>query len=353
VSLLPVRIEPRFISQIWGARSLEPLFPGMRDLKNPVGEVWLTGEDCRFAEGIEGGPWAGQSLAETWPSMPPEWKGRDLSAARAFPLLVKFLFPADKLSIQVHPNDEFAGKHEAKKGGIGKTEMWYVVEARPGADVLVNLKPDVDEGQLRRAIAGGSAEECLERIPIAPGDGVFVPAGAVHSIGPGCTLCEIQQQSDITYRLFDYHRGNAPDSLRELRVEKAMQVIRFGERRGGKMHPAQSVRAGLKETFYAACPYFSMERWQFHTKISAASGENFDLLIFLSGAGAIECAGRRLGYAPANVWLVPASLGEYELVPASSTTLLRTSVPKNLNEVIRRLAAQGVSEAVRSRVVYS
>jgi mannose-6-phosphate isomerase len=324
----------------------------MRGLENPVGEVWLTGEDCRFAKGMQGGPWAGQSLAEAWPSMPLEWKGSDWAAAPAFPLLVKFLFPADRLSIQVHPDDEFARKHEAERGGIGKTEMWYVMDAQPGAEVLVNLKPDVDEENFRRAIAEGSAEDCLEHLPIAPGDGVFVPAGTVHSIGPGCTLCEIQQQSDITYRLYDYDRPNAPDRLRGLHIEKAMQVIRFGQRCGGKMRPVHWVREGLEESFYGACPYFSMERWQFRTEISATSRGNFEVLIFLNGAGAIECGGSRLNYAPTNVWLVPASLGAYRLVPASPTTLLHADVPKDLKDVARRLAAQGVSEAGCSRVVY-
>jgi mannose-6-phosphate isomerase len=285
--------------------------------------------------------------------MPAEWKGTAAAACHSFPLLVKFLFPADKLSIQVHPDDEFATQHEAANGGTGKTEMWYVMDAQPGTDVLVNLRPDVDENAFRRAIADGSAEECLERIRIAPGDVIFVPAGTVHGIGAGCTLCEIQQQSDITYRVYDYNRRDAQGQLRELHIEKAMQVIRFGERLGGKMQPFRTMCGGLEDTLYVACRYFSMERWQFNERVPASSGENFDLLIFLNGSGTIECGETRLNYEPTNVWLVPASLGAYQLAPASHTTLLRTNLPGNLDDIVRRLEAQGATEADCARVVYS
>ncbi len=147
--------------------------------------------------------------------------------AAAFPLLVKFLFPEQKLSVQVHPDDDYARAHEAAAGGTGKTEMWYVVSARAGAEVFVGLRDGVTPDSFRRAIANGGVEDCLRKFSIAAGDAVFVPAGTAHTIGPGSILCEIQENSDLTYRVFDYNRKNPDGSARELHIEKAMAVTEF------------------------------------------------------------------------------------------------------------------------------
>src|SRR5215470_15515568 len=132
----PFRIEPIFVERIWGARSLAPLFPAKKELPAPIGEVWLTGYDCRIGTGA----FTGKTLREAWHQMPREWRGAQLAAQDDFPLLVKFIFPTDKLSIQVHPDDAYASVHEKAAGGRGKTEMWHAVSAEPGAQVLAGLK---------------------------------------------------------------------------------------------------------------------------------------------------------------------------------------------------------------------
>ncbi len=190
------------MARIWGARSLAPLFLEKTNLAEPIGEVWLTGNECVFADG----PFAGRPLGEAWRAMPPEWAGTQLDTSKPFPLLVKFLFPEDILSIQVHPDDEYARQHEAHTGWTGKTEMWHAIAARPGAEVLVGLKEEVTPESFRAAITDGTAEKCLARVRVEPGDTIFVPAGTVHTIGPGLVLCEIQENSDLTYRVFDYNR---------------------------------------------------------------------------------------------------------------------------------------------------
>ena len=121
----PVRLEPLFVPRIWGARNLAPLFPDKQSLPEPIGEVWLTGNDCRFADG----PFAGEKLGEAWPRMGDDWSGRNVSREKPFPLLAKFIFPEEKLSVQVHPDDDYARQNETAAGGVGKTEMWYVVSA--------------------------------------------------------------------------------------------------------------------------------------------------------------------------------------------------------------------------------
>ena len=344
----PARLAPVFLRRIWGARALSPLFPDRSDEPEPIGEAWLTGNDCRFASG----EFSGRTLGEVWPNLPMEWTGTQLQGLPRIPLLVKFIFPKAKLSVQVHPDDAYAERHESATGGIGKTEMWYAVTAEDGAELRVGLREDVTPEIFRRAISDGTTEDCLERLPVSAGDAIFVPAGAAHTIGPGVVLCEIQQHSDLTYRVFDYNRVGSDGKPRPLHIRQALQVLRFGEQSGGRCAPARVTHGAVTETFFVACSYFAAERWEFHERIaSVTSPEHFDLLIFLEGAGRIEFGGSSESYAPAQVWLLPAALGAYQLAPDSPTVLLRTYVP-DLNDFVRRLSDEGVAEGEWSRVVY-
>ena len=349
-SLCPARLEPIFSPRPWGARTLAPLFPEKSNLAEPLGEAWMTGVECRFASG----PFAGQKLGDVWPTLPAAWTGTKISAGDApFPLLVKFIFADEKLSVQVHPDDDYAARYEKAAGGRGKTEMWYAIHARPGAEVLAGLKPGVTPEIFKRAIEDGSAEDCLQHVSLRAEEAIFVPAGTAHTIGAGLVLCEIQEYSDLTYRVFDYDRRDAQGHSRELHVEKALQVIRFGEQRGGKIEPARITRDGVTETYFIACRYFAVEKWEFAASIAAAaSPEHFDLLIVLEGHGSIQWGSESVEYAPTQAWLLPAALGAYQLAPDERTSLLRAYVPASLDELARNLAAQGVTEAALSRVVY-
>jgi mannose-6-phosphate isomerase len=212
----------------------------------------------------------------------------------------------------------------------------------------------VTREDFHRAIANGTAEDCLEHLRLRAGDAVFVPAGTAHTIGPGLVLCEIQEHSDLTYRVYDYHRRDAQGKTRPLHVEKAMDVIHFGKQCGGRIEPVRIERSRVAEIHYAACRYFATEKWEFAGRIDAlTSREHFDLLIVLEGGGSIHWGAESASYAPAQVWLIPAALGKYELAPTSgSTTLLRTYLPPNLDEIERELASRGVSEPERSRLVH-
>jgi mannose-6-phosphate isomerase len=334
----------------WGSFSLAPHFPEKSGLAEPIGEAWMTGNESRFANG----PFAGQKLGETWRRMPAEWTGTAVDAKHDFPLLVKFLFTEDKLSVQVHPDDEQAAKYEAEAGGRGKTEMWYALRARPGAEVLVGLDPEVTAEAFRRCIEDGTAEECLMHVPMRAGDAIFVPAGAAHTIGAGLLLCEIQQHSDITYRVYDYNRPDSSGKLRDLHIEKAMQVMRFGSQKGGKIQPVELKRGGITESYLAACRYFVTEKWEFSTTVNKATdAARFDLVIFLEGHGEFRWKGQRAAYRPTEVWLLPAGLGEYRLEPTSQTALLRTYVPQDLQKFAAQLASYGASEPEIARLIHS
>jgi mannose-6-phosphate isomerase len=203
MSSKPVRLEASFYERVWGVT-------------------------------VSSGPQAGMKLGEMW--------------FEAQPLLLKFIFTSDKLSVQVHPDDAYAARHEAARGGRGKTEMWYVVEAKPGARLAIGLKQEMTREELRRAALDGSLEGQLRWFEVHPGQAVFVPAGTIHAIGPGLTLCEIQQYCDLTYRLFDYGRLDH-GRPRELHLEKALDVVR------------SSPRAGLVSLPFS-CEYFRVARYE-------------------------------------------------------------------------------------------
>jgi mannose-6-phosphate isomerase len=348
VKVSPARLEPIFSLRPWGALSLSPLFPDKNHLKEPIGEAWMTGLDCRFANG----PFTGKKLGEAWQEMDVSWKGKSLANGE-FPLLVKFLFTEEKLSVQVHPDDDYASRFEAQAGGRGKTEMWYALQARPGAEVLLGLRPEVTPEQFKRAIQDGTAEKYLDGVPLSAGEAVFVPARTAHTIGAGLTLCEIQQYSDLTYRVYDYNRRDAQGRSRELHIEKALEVMRFGKQNGGKLVPVKVSRNGLQETFFVACRYFATEKWDYSERIARSSSpEHFDLLIFLEGSGYMERGDERMAYGPAQIWMIPAGLGEYDLVAECATTVLRTYVPLTLNEFVRQLEKRGVDHATAAELVH-
>lgn len=351
MDLRPVRLLPHFDERPWGARSLAPLFPDKSNLRETIGEAWLTGDNCEFADG----PFAGQKLGKIWREMGSEWTGTTLHRQHSFPLLLKFLFTEDKPSVQVHPHDEYAAQNETSiENARGKTEMWYVVAARPGAEVLVGLKPGVNRESFRRSISDGTAEQSLDRIPVQVGDAIFVPAGTTHTIGGGLVLCEIQQNSDITYRVYDYERRDASGKSRPLHIDKAFDVIRFGEQHGGKLDPISIEHGAVTEAYFVACRYFATDRWTFRKRaVAATSPEHFDLFVVIEGRGRFEWGKESAAYERAQVWFIPAGLGAYKIAPASRTTLLHTYVPKDIRDFGRRLDEQGVPETQWSRLIYS
>ena len=181
----PFRIVPTFAPRIWGTRSLAPIFPEKKDLPERIGEAWLTDVRCLIANG----PFAGKTLGEAWPGLPAEWRGPRCAEMPDFPLLVKFIFPTDKLSIQVHPNDEYASAHEAAAGGRGKTEMWHVVSAQPGSVLFLGLKAGVTKKEFAAAVGSKSLENLFEVHAVEGKETFFVPAGVpslTHNSKPCC-----------------------------------------------------------------------------------------------------------------------------------------------------------------------
>jgi mannose-6-phosphate isomerase len=245
----PFRIEPNFVPRVWGYHDLRPWFDHIAK-SDPVGEVWLTGDQCFAATG----PHVGETLGHLFELAPQQLLGLH-APAQGSPLLIKVIFAREKLSVQVHPDDRLARKYGQPRG---KTECWYALAADPGARVAVGLKPGMTIDQVRQGIADNTLERSLTSLQIHKGDMVFVDAGTMHAIWPGSVLLEVQQNSDITYRLYDYGRP------RELHIEKGLEAIRL-ETQAGKVAPeALADRSVLIDV-----DYFRMERIPVRGKISS------------------------------------------------------------------------------------
>jgi mannose-6-phosphate isomerase len=344
----PTRIEPIFSPRIWGSRSLAPLYPDKTNLAEPLGEAWLTGLDCRIASG----PFAGKTLGSAWHEMPGGWRGKNLVSTMTFPILVKFIFPTEKLSIQVHPDDEYAAAHEQAVGGRGKTEMWHAVSAEPNAQVLVGLEPGASEATFRSALDAGTLENLFESHAVQSGDTFFIPAGTPHTIGPGMVLCEVQEYSDLTYRVYDYGRVDAQGKPRELHIDKALEVMNFKPAPSPRVSPVSFEEHGAKIALLAACRHFATERWEIAAQVECYSDPaHFDIYVILSGHGKLNWPDGSATYRPGETWLIPASLGSFTLNPSEPTALVRTYVP-DLGALRAALRMEGTTDARIAEVLF-
>ncbi|HEY0758014.1 MAG TPA: type I phosphomannose isomerase catalytic subunit [Acidisarcina sp.] len=240
-SLPPFRLSPYFRTRIWGFQNLEPWFNYQTD-GEPIGEVWLTGEECA----AETGPFAGKSLKQITKDHADQVLGPH-HVGEEFPLLVKMLFPKEKLSVQVHPDDTMAQRYGEPRG---KTECWYALAADPDAAVALGLRPGATPEEIRAAIDEARLEDLMMWLPVHKGDMIYVDAGTVHAIGPGAVILETQQTSDLTYRMYDYGRG------RELHLGKSFEAMRMTTE-AGLVPP---VSEGARTTLIDA-PYFRLDRF--------------------------------------------------------------------------------------------
>jgi mannose-6-phosphate isomerase len=310
LQLLPFRIEPQFVPRIWGTRDLRPWFQHVASSGEPIGEVWLTGDQCLAATG----PFAGQSLAALFRQFPALLLGPDHNAPDS-PLLIKILFAQQKLSVQVHPDDQLAQKYGQPRG---KTECWYALAADPGAQVACGLVPGTTLDQIRAEIADGTLEQSLLALPVAPQDMIFVDAGTVHAIWPGSVILETQQNCDITYRIFDYGRP------RELHIEKSLEATRLTTR-AGKRTPVELP----DRTLLLDEDYFRIERlhpalnWSSHA-LSAGSPPSMAYLFVSRGSGRLLCSGfEPIDLPPCGILAIPASAPPFTVEDLGNLQLIR------------------------------
>ena len=356
--LYPFLTIPIFDERPWGVRDLRPIYT--RAVNEPIGESWLTWEDNRVANG----PLAGRSLSDLAKEYRRALVGSLACYEDRFPLLVKFLFPGDKLSVQVHPDDAQA---RAIGQPCGKTECWYVLRSEPGAQVALGLKQGVTLEGFRRAIVEARAEELLNWVDVFAGDMIYVAAGTVHTIGGGMVLVETQQTSDITYRLYDYGRP------RELHLEQGLAAIKLHTNAGkvvgradpstgsrqalqvranaGKVmdragpstgsgqalqvrvnadqHYLQPASAGVDAHTLVRSPFFQVEKMPLREPMRAeVSPESPHILVAVGGAGIVESRGMEpITFATGDAVVIPACAGEYTVRPQWELELMRMSLP--------------------------
>ncbi len=316
VSLPPLLLEPRLDSRVWGGSHLAPWLK-LGDAPAPLAEVWLVYAENR----ISGGPLAGMTLAEATTRHGADLVGT-VNIARSgaqFPLLAKFLDAADHLSVQVHPDDAYAHSVEAASGFNGKTEAWYILRTDPQAAVIHGFTAPTDRAACAAAIEAGRLIDLVRRVPVQSGETIFVPAGTIHAINAGVMLFEIQQTSDLTYRVYDYGRP------RELHLDRALDVLNY-DLSAPAVVDTQPIDAA--RTRLVACDYFTMERWSLSAPLSASTDRaTFEILTVVEGAARLQTAHGSVELGCGTAVVLPASLGTYTLQPRPASTILRCTAP--------------------------
>lgn len=306
-TLSPFRLAPYFRTRPWGFQDLTPWYD-YRTEGEPIGEVWLTGEMCI----ADTGPLSGLNLAAITRLHRSALLGSGVGE-KDFPLLVKLLFPREKLSVQVHPDDALAQEYGEPRG---KTECWYALDAQAGAQVALGIRPGVTVDEVKAAVHEASLESLLEMVPVQKGDMIFVAAGTVHAMGPGVVILETQQTSDLTYRMYDY------GSARELHLEKSFAAMRL-KTTAGKV-PPQSVDG---HTLLIDERYFRIERWPIRPGTALALMDPVPVVQLLFVAeGRIRISGE--GFTPFavernQIAVIPASTPRWALVSEDATEVIR------------------------------
>src|SRR6266568_2844204 len=221
--LYPLTFEPIFKERVWGGRKLEELYQKPLPAKTPIGESWEVTDRPEGVSVIANGPLAGKDLRWLMEHHAGELLGPARPQGGRFPLLIKILDAQERLSLQVHPPADVA----ARLGGEPKTELWYIADAQPGAELYAGLRRGATRAELERQIQEGTVADCFHRVAVKPGDVMFLPSGRVHAIGAGIVVFEIQQNSDTTYRVFDWNRPGLDGKPRELHIPQSLASIDF------------------------------------------------------------------------------------------------------------------------------
>jgi mannose-6-phosphate isomerase len=323
----PLKFIPVYKDYLWGGRHLERF--GRKLPQGIVAESWELSTHPDGVSVIANGEYAGVAFPDYLKTFEELALGRGFSTDHAgdFPLLIKWIDAHQKLSVQVHPNDEYAETYE--QGQRGKNEMWYILDAEPGARIIYGVKPRVDRTSFAKAVEEGRLEQCLQSLEVFPGDVIEIPAGVVHGLGEGILLAEIQQSSNLTYRIYDYDRVDAEGRTRPLHIERALEVIDFEpvKRISVKRNiPEERLNEDVFFTTLTANPYFIVEKYRMDKSLKAvAQGERFAVWMVVEGSGSLSFAGEELPVNMGDTIFIPAVMGGYEL--RGALTVLKVGLP--------------------------
>ncbi|AEY67029.1 type I phosphomannose isomerase catalytic subunit [Clostridium sp. BNL1100] len=346
----PIKFRPVYKDYIWGGRYFEKL--GRELPEGVVAESWEVSCHKSGLSVVANGEFAGRTLTELIKSDPVGVVGTKFpSGCSEIPLLVKLIDANDKLSVQVHPDDNYAAVFE---NSFGKNEMWYVIATKPSAKLVAGLKENVTREKFLRAVKENRIEDCLLQVEVMPGDVINIPAGTVHSIGEGIVIAEIQQTSDITYRLFDYNRVDKNGVRRQLHLNKALDVINFGA--GRRMAKCDGVKVEVNDTssktVFVANRYFACERYELNGEVTEkCDGSKFCIYIFLEGNGEIKTGEANVKVNAGETVFLPAASGEYTVSGKLKT--LKTYIPDLISDIVDPMRNSGCTNSQIYKVLNS
>jgi len=323
----PLRFRPVYQSYLWGGDRIPRMY-GRAGAPTVCAESWEVSTRPEGMSVAVNGPWAGRTLADLAAMHGAALLGTRASAGR-FPLLIKLIDARERLSVQVHPSDETA----ARVGGEAKTEMWYLLDAAPDAQVFAGFHPGVTPAQFEAALAAQRLEDVLAALPVRPGEAIYMPGGRVHAVDAGCLILEVQQNSNTTYRLYDWGRVGADGRPRETHVAQAQRVLQWSDDPPARVTPGPSRRApGAVVTPVLTCPYFCMEHVQPDGpwKLTGDPATFQALFVAAGGARVTGPSAAHGEHWPAGTSvLLPAALPPHTLLPdGPETRLLQITLPE-------------------------
>jgi mannose-6-phosphate isomerase len=326
--MYPLRLQPIYQYRLWGGRRLAEVLEAPLPSREPIGEAWVLSDRPDHASRVANGPFAGLTLSQLLERYPDQLMGTRTPHPTRFPLLLKFLDARQMLSVQVHPSD--AQTELLPAGETGKTEAWVVVAAGPNSRVYAGLKPGTTRDDLRRGLADGRLTDYLAGFTPKPGDGVFLPAGTVHSLGDDVVVFEVQQNSDVTFRLYDWDHVDAKTGQpRELQVEQAFASIDFAQGPVGRVTPtvavAADVAAPARERLFH-CEHFSLWRVRTRSPFAVGAAGVPRVLVCIEGGGQVDHDGATHAAGRGEVLLLPAAVGACTFRPTGEVTLLEIAL---------------------------
>jgi mannose-6-phosphate isomerase len=305
--------EPIFMERVWGGRRLEALYGKRLPAGLRIGESWEIVDRPEAQSVVHLGPLRGRTLHELWMEHRLEIFG-DAPDAPRFPILAKLLDAQENLSLQVHPPPELA----EELGGEPKSELWYIADAAPAAQLFVGLKKSSSRPKFEKAIREEKLEAHLHSIPVTAGDAIFLPSGRLHALGAGNVIVEIQQNSDTTYRVYDWDRVKKGGAPRTMHIDEALRCIDFGDREPSLLEADGETLVRQK--------FFEVEKWSLNATREIGPRGSFAIVVCLTGA--LECAGSK--FNPGDFFLAPAELPERAVTPiGENVSLLRVTLPRS------------------------
>ncbi|MFT9600560.1 mannose-6-phosphate isomerase, class I [Mesobacillus sp.] len=303
MSIQPLFFEPVFKERIWGGEQLKSF--GYELPYHKTGECWAFAAHSNGQSVVKNGEYKGLTLGELWENQRQLFGNIE---GDRFPLLTKILDAAQDLSVQVHPNDEYGLKHE---GDLGKTECWYIIDCEEGAEIIYGHTAKTRE-ELAAMIHEGKWDELLTRVPVKPGDFFFVPSGTVHAIGAGIVILETQQNSDTTYRVYDYDRRDNEGNLRELHIEQSIAVTTVPAVEP-EIQPVVNTSDEMKITTFVESDYFTVHKCELEGSAKLDQNLSFQLVSVIEGAGSLVKDSEKYEFKKGDHFLLPSGFGEFEL----------------------------------------